>query len=81
MSYGTPNNDGFITYNTTITNTVVGIQASVRVDIFPDGTGVYPTEDERDALFQALLTQIAAIPNVAVVSAVKRGECNTSVTP
>lgn len=83
MAYGTDStNKGFIAYNANIRDNVTGIQAFVRVDIFPDGTtGIYPTEADRDAMYQTLLTQIAAIPNVSVVSAVKRGECTTPVTP
>lgn len=82
MGYGTESHDaGFVTYTAIITHSTTGIQASVAVNIFPDETGKYPTEAKRDTLFQAFLTQIAAMPNVTVNSAVKRGTFNTPVTP
>lgn len=82
MSYGIETHDGnFITYDATVTHTPTGIQASIRLDIFPDGAGVYPAEAKRDALFQAFLSQVAAMPNTNVVSAAKRGMFKTPVTP
>lgn len=82
MAYGSETHDAaFVSYEAKITHTPTGIQASVRVDIFPDGTGVYPTEAKRDTLFQAFLTQIATMPNTTVNSAIKRGGFTTPVTP
>lgn len=82
MAYGAEIHDtGFITYSANITHTTTGIQATMSVVMSPDQTGVYPTEAKRDSLFQAFLTQIAAMPNVTVNGASKSGSFRTSVTP
>lgn len=82
MAYGTEAHDnGYITYTANITHTVTTIKATVSVVIMPDQNNVYPTETKRDSLFQAFLTQIAAMPNVTVNSATKNGTFSTPVTP
>lgn len=82
MAYGAETHDpGYITYTANITHSTTGIQATVSLAIMPDANGIFPTEAKRDQLFQGFLNQVAAMPNVTVNSAEKRGGYIATVTP
>jgi len=84
MAYGTEEHDGHPAYEVVLEDPESHIRA--RIVVMPDFGSVIeggPADDEnvRDALFQQVLTAMATLGVMTVVSATKRGSFVTSVTP
>lgn len=85
MSYGTESHDGLPSYEVILEHPSTGMQARVMVvpmygSFVPSGD---PVTDEalRDQLFQQVLTDMANLGVMTVVSATKRGNYLVPVTP
>lgn len=84
MAYGTEEHDGHPSYEVVLEDPQTNIRA--RIIVMPDFGSVVdggPADDEstRDQIFQQVLTAMATLGVMNVVSAVKRGSFVASVTP
>lgn len=79
MAYSAESHTNVLPYDATISLSS-GTNLEFTVDLYnPDGSPL--TEDDRDAVFQTFLTNVAGIAGVTVVSATKRGQYAATVTP
>jgi hypothetical protein len=80
MPYGTEAHTGFLRYEVVLNHTPSGNSLNITVEPFrTDGTT--PTEAARDQMFQAFLNKLNELANVTIVSAAKKGDFSTPVTP
>ena len=82
MTYGTETHSiDLIGYHAHLTHVPSGIKVIVTMDFEQNSDGSFPSEANRDALFQAFLSTMASMANVSFTSAEKRGAFVASVTP
>jgi hypothetical protein len=84
MAFGSETHDGFPSYEVVLEDPETGVKALVTVQpmyesFTPSDAPV--NEEQRDALFQAVLTAMSNLGIMAVVSATKRGSYAVPVTP
>lgn len=85
MAFGEETHDGPPNYEVILEYPLTGMQA--RVAVFPMYGSYIPSGDaaideaDRDALFQAVLTAMNNLGVMTILSAVKRGNFISDVTP
>lgn len=85
MAYGEESHDGLPSYDVILEHPITGMQA--RVVVFPMFGSYVPSGDpvtdegDRDALFQEVLTAMANLGVMTILSANKRGNFIVDVTP
>ena len=81
MAYSLESHSGFVAYDLVMQHTSTGIKANITVNMLPNDEGIYPSEAQRDSLFQGFLTRLNGMAGATVISASKTGSFQANVTP
>jgi len=78
MAYSSDVDSGIWAHEVRFAHTPTGVVFYCRLDPFASAAA---TEGQRDAVFQALVSKIAELPNTTIVSATKTTHYTSECTP